>query len=93
MMKNNNGRAMLRRKIDAYDFAILEFGMYLDTHPCDMKALQRRQNLQKERKALVEAYETKYGPYIVKDTQVRGNTWSWVNDPWPWEYNFIGKED
>ena len=92
-MRNISGKAMLRKKIDAYDFAILEFGMYLDTHPYDTRALQRRQNLQKERKSLVEAYENKYGPYVVKDTKVRGNAWTWVDNPWPWEYNFLDKEE
>ncbi len=93
MVKSVNNKAILRRKIDAYDFAILEFGMYLNTHPYDTKALKRRQSLQKERKALVEAYENKYGPYIVKDTQVKGDSWTWIKDPWPWEYTFTGKEE
>lgn len=93
MTRNMSGQALMRRKIYAYDFAILEFGMYLDTHPYDKKALQRRNQLMKERKVLVESYESKYGPYIIKDTQVNGNSWCWINDPWPWEYNFWDKED
>ncbi len=80
-------RCALRKKIHAYDFAILEFGMYLDTHPWDTRALQKRQSLQKEREALVGEYERRFGPYIVTSTQVRGNRWSWVDNPWPWEYN------
>lgn len=84
-----NKNAMLR-KIHAYDFAILEFGMYLDTHPWDSRALSKRQALQAERKELIREYERRFGPYIVRSTQVKGNRWSWIDDPWPWEYNKEG---
>ena len=76
----------LRKKICAYDFAIFEFGLYLDTHPWDTKALAKRQSLQAERRQLVAEYERNFGPYIVKSTQVKGNRWTWVDNPWPWEY-------
>ena len=76
----------MQKKIHAYDFAILEFGLYLDTHPWDTRALNKRQALQKERRELVAQYERQFGPYIVKCTQVQGNRWSWVDNPWPWEY-------
>ncbi len=76
----------LKKKIHAYDFAILELGLYLDTHPWDTRALNKRQALQAERRELVGEYERRFGPYIVKCTQVKGNRWSWVDNPWPWEY-------
>ncbi len=75
----------LVRRIHAYDFAILEMGLYLDTHPGDTCALQKRQELQAERAALVMEYEEKFGPYVVTDKDVRGDCWTWVNNPWPWE--------
>lgn len=75
----------LARRIHAYDFAILEMGLYLDTHPCDSAALHKRHELQAMRDALVAEYETNYGPYIVTDRDVRGDEWTWVNGPWPWE--------
>lgn len=83
----------LVRRIHAYDFAILEMGLYLDTHPSDTCALKKRQEFQTEREALVMEYEAKYGPYVVTDTDVRGDSWTWVNNPWPWEcewgYNHV----
>ena len=77
----------MQKKIHAYDFAILEFELYLDTHPWDTRALSKRQSLQKERRELVAQYERRFGPYIVKSTKVQGNRWSWVDNPWPWEFN------
>ncbi len=77
----------LLRQIHALDFAILEFGLYLDTHPWDSRALAKRQELQKQRRELVAAFERRFGPYIVKCTQVQGNKWNWVDNPWPWEFN------
>ena len=43
----------LVRSIHAYDFAILEIGLYLDTHPGDTCALKKRQEMQAEREKLV----------------------------------------
>lgn len=80
-------KTALKRKIHAYDFAILELGLYLNTHSWDSRALAKRQMLQKERKELVAEYERKFGPYTVKCTKVKGNRWSWIDNPWPWEFN------
>ena len=76
----------LKRRIHAYDFALLEIGLYLDTHPADTCALNKRQELQAERAALVSEYEMNYGPYVVTAADVKGDCWTWVNGPWPWEY-------
>jgi len=76
----------LARCIHAYDFAILEMGLYLDTHPCDTAALTKRQELQAKRAELVAEYERQYGPYIVTNTDVCGDDWKWICGPWPWEY-------
>ncbi len=76
----------LARRIHAYDFAILEIGLFLDTHPCDSAALAKRQDLQVQRDALVAEYEANYGPYVVTDRDIQGEKWTWVDGPWPWEY-------
>ncbi len=76
----------LARRIHAYDFAILEIGMFLDTHPCNSTALEKRQELQMQRDALVAEYESHYGPYVVTDSDVAGERWTWIDGPWPWEY-------
>ena len=80
-------QTMLTRKIHAYDFAIIEIEMYLDTHPDDCKALALRQTYRQARQALVEEYQQRFGPYVVTTDDINDpHTWSWVDSPWPWEY-------
>lgn len=84
-----DNRMTLLHRIHALDFAILELKLFLDTHPCDQQALAQRQEYMTTRAMLIETYEAQYGPYVVTAKQVKGNRWSWVDSPWPWEY---GKE-
>ena len=86
-----DAKASLVNRIHAHDFAILEFTLYLDTHSWDKKALRRRQALMAERKNLIAAYESKFGPYVVTAEDSKGDTWCWINDPWPWEYSCRGE--
>ncbi len=81
-----DNRAALVRRIHALDFALLELNLFLDTHPDCEEALYKRREYQAERMALIEAYESQYGPYVVTAKQVQGEHWSWVDGPWPWEY-------
>lgn len=80
----------IRRRIYAYDFSILEFELYLDTHPEDKIALEKHRALIAERNNLIKNYEKRFGKYTVNSQQVIGNTWSWINNPWPWEYTEKG---
>ena len=75
----------MRCRIYAYDFSILELGLYLDTHCGDTQALEQRQEYLAKREALIAEYECKFGPYIVNSNQVTGDRWSWVDNPWPWD--------
>ncbi|MCI9414680.1 MAG: spore coat protein CotJB [Clostridiales bacterium] len=76
----------LMRMIHAYDFTILELGLFLDTHADDARALKSRQQAQLKRAELVREYEEKYGPYILTSDDVMGDRWSWIDNPWPWDY-------
>ncbi|MCI8553427.1 MAG: spore coat protein CotJB [Clostridiales bacterium] len=76
----------LLQRIHAYDFTILELGLFLDTHTDNARALSARQQAQAERAELVCEYEEKYGPYILTSDDVAGDRWSWVDHPWPWDY-------
>ncbi len=75
-----------RQKIDAYDFAILEMALYLDTHPDDEDAMKTREAYMKKRCELIEEYEKNFGPYVVTQNDVCGDRWTWVDDPWPWDF-------
>ena len=67
----------------ALGFAMGELGLYLDTHPDDMEALQLRNNYVKMYKEAQKNYEKQYGP-ISHATAMDGK-YTWVQSPWPWE--------
>lgn len=77
----------LANSIRAYDFSIHDLELYLDSHPCDTRALCLRENLIAERKECVKKYETMFGRYVVTSREA-GNSdrWDWICGPWPWEY-------
>ena len=76
----------LRRRIAAYDFALVEMNLYLDTHPCDKEALELMYAYRRKREELAETYEQHFGPYEITARDVENpDRWSWVDAPWPWE--------
>ena len=69
----------------ALDFAVAELGLYLDTHKDDKDAFALYTyyaNLYKEGK---EKYEKQYGP-LNQISTARLGSYSWLSDPWPWDY-------
>lgn len=66
-----------------YSFAINDMNLYLDLHPNDLEALKYLEELSKEEKNAKDDFESKYGPLEVCNTI--GDSFKWINDPWPWE--------
>lgn len=70
----------------ALHFAITELGLYLDTHKDDREALR----LYREYAALAsegkKRYEAIYGPLQQQNLSRDRDSWSWIENPWPWEY-------
>jgi len=63
-------------------FAIWELRLYLNTHPCDQKALALLRKL-------TEQMDEDCACAYTSDC----NRWSWLDGPWPWEYQrCCGKE-
>ena len=79
-----NERTKLLECLSAAEFAAWEMRLYLDTHPDDKKALAAGRDYARRAAALREEYEKRFGS-LTGDFDC-GNTWTWVNDPWPWEY-------
>ncbi len=70
--------------IRASHFAMLEAGLFLDTHPCDKEALKQFEVYRLRYKEFVKEYEKEYGPLTLSgDFGFDG--FDWINDPWPWE--------
>ena len=75
----------IEKRISAYKFALYDLGLYLDSHPCDPKAMQLR-GVYKERLAeLINEYEQHYGNFVVTMADVDDCWAEWVSDPWPWD--------
>jgi len=77
-----NTREMMMRKIMEYKFAIIELGLYLDTHPNDNRALCLHKDYCKRYKELTDRYQKIYGPLTI---DFPCNKWRWLEMPWPWE--------
>ena len=66
-------------------FAMTELGEYLDTHSNDRAAFELFRNYVRLYKEAKERYEANYGP-LTQNGTVEQDTYSWLKDPWPWDY-------
>jgi spore coat protein JB len=73
----------LLQELMAMEFTVLEFHLYLDTHPTDQKALMEYNSLVRELKALKQKYQERYGPLTWQEPS--SYPWQWINEPWPWQ--------
>jgi len=80
-----NGKNSPLAELMALHFAIVELGLYLDTHKDDKEAFKLYSNYVKLYEEGVCRYEKQYGPLQQTSTANLGN-FHWLNDPWPWEY-------
>ena len=78
-----NREAMLKT-VQQTGFAMLELGLFLDTHPDDAAALAAFCGARSEYEKAAAAFEASFGPLTVTSGD-KNNTWAWVNTPWPWE--------
>ena len=66
-------------------FAIQELALYLDTHRDDTEALELYQRYQKRYHDKRLEYTNQYGPLSHLEPS-NDEQYTWLNDPWPWEY-------
>lgn len=78
-------REELISSIHELKFAALDLNLYLDTHPECKPALIDYNNITKDLKAVVNMYESKYGPLTNFGGSESKHPWAWVDEPWPWE--------
>lgn len=75
----------LLNEIRQLEFVTLELNLYLDTHPCDRRALMQYNMLSQRLLWLKNCYEMQYGPLFNFGWSQSINDWNWINEPWPWE--------
>ena len=69
-------------QIKAYQFAVTDIALYLDTHPEDQKALCLHREYTRKLKDLRDKYQRVYRPLTI---EYPCNKWRWLEEPWPWE--------
>ena len=79
---DNMTREKMLKEIKCIQFAIIELGLYLDTHPDDERALCLHRKYARELKDLQDKYQKVYGPLTIN---FPCNKWRWLEMPWPWE--------
>ena len=71
--------------INMVSFAVVEAGLYLDTHPADPAALSYYREYSRLRKQAVDDYTSLYGPLTSDAVSAGQERWQWIEQPWPWE--------
>ena len=82
-MSAGNGSALLK-KLQAIDMALVETALYLDAYPENKAALAYYNKLTEEHDRLSSEL-SRDGRPMTQRAAGKGNSWSWVKSPWPWE--------
>ncbi len=84
MSQQKISQAKLLQQVREASFALIDLGLFLDTHPRDEKAMDYFNRYQQQKKDLTREYEKNYGPLSYSGINTCQG-WTWVQDPWPWE--------
>lgn len=76
----------LLKQIMEVSFVLDETALYLNTHPCDERALRLHNVYSQKLKELKSIYQAKYGPLTSDD--MSQYPWGFINEPWPWEIDY-----
>ena len=75
-----------KTELQALGFAVQELALYLDTHPEDKDALALYRSYQELLHKGMMTYSEKYAP-LTHACPVNDGSYTWMNDPWPWEFS------
>ena len=79
---NNTNQQEMLMQIRELRFSVNDLALYLDTHPCDRRAIALHKQYSRELRNLTDEYQRKYGPLTI---ECPCNKWRWIDLPWPWE--------
>ncbi len=85
MVNTKEKAATPKNNMLAVGFAVNELALYLDTHPCDSEALELYRSYQKMYHDMMMEYSQDCTP-LSHAIPVDHKTYTWLSDPWPWEY-------
>lgn len=66
------------------DFMAVDLGLYLNTHPCDTKAIDKYNQIIAAADTVRAKYEQNFGP-LCSFRSYAQNGWNWIDSPWPWQ--------
>lgn len=78
-------REIMLKEVMAADFTAFDLHLYLNTHPCDMRALALFRSSVQRAKMISDNFERMYGPLTSHGYFSDPNRWQWIDSPWPWE--------
>lgn len=76
-------------ELQALEFVNQELALYLATHPQDGEAFELFRQYTAMEKEVRAAYVAEHGP-IMRGEAAQGKTYTWLDDPWPWNYREEG---
>ena len=85
MVNQNNLPVTPLSEVQVLAFDVQELALYLDTHPEDTEALELYRQYQQLYQKVSQAYEREKRP-LNHAAPGQGDTYAWLDDPWPWEY-------
>ena len=85
MVNQNNLPVTPLSEVQVLAFAVQDLALYLDTHPEDTEALELYRQYQQLYQKVSQAYEREKRP-LNHAAPGQGDTYAWLDDPWPWEY-------
>ena len=83
-LKVSNKKDELLYKIQIYNFALRDLGLYLDLHPTDTNTIKLFLDYNKELSKLKAEYNNNYSPLSMNEMNST-TKWTWLNNPWPWD--------
>lgn len=72
-------------ELQAICFAAHEIELYLDTHKDDAEAFQMFKTFLALKQEAKERYVKRFGALFTEDL-INFDSFSWIEDPWPWDY-------
>ena len=83
--QTNPAHGTLLGEVMALSTALLELGLYLDTHPHDKAVIQFYEHYLEKLHDTRARYVKTHGP-LMKQDAVEDGQYTWLSDPWPWDY-------
>ncbi len=85
ILKATNKKEELLYNYLSYQFALQELNLYLDIYPNNQDIIKLYNKYLDESNKSKKLYEENFGPISLNSNYLNNNTWSWLNNSWPWE--------